>query len=181
MRGRKLLIGGGVLILAVVGGVVYYLGPGAPDAGALRSAVFRTRAERRAYDGAPPVIPHPPLGGPCTNCHSTVARELPGVGVAPPNPHLRTLGMSETSRCQQCHVFRNSNDVFVKSNFEPLRQEPRRGERLYAAAPPVLPHGHFMREDCNACHSGLAARPEIRCSHPERTHCLQCHARNPGR
>jgi cytochrome c-type protein NapB len=32
-----------------------------------------------------------------------------------------------------------------------------------------------MRENCAACHTGPAAREEIRTSHPERTRCRQCH------
>jgi hypothetical protein len=32
-----------------------------------------------------------------------------------------------------------------------------------------------MREDCAACHESVAGRPEIRCTHPERVNCRQCH------
>lgn len=161
------------LLFVVCCGMGWFRGDGrttVPSASALR-------AERRAYDGAPPVIPHPPLGGTCTNCHAEEARILPGVGIAPPNPHLHTPGLSVASRCQQCHVFKNADTVLVASTFQPLRQEHRRGDRLYPGAPPTVPHALFMREDCNACHDGPTARPEIRCSHPERLHCLQCHAR----
>ncbi len=160
------------LLFVVCCGMGWFRGDGrttVPTASALR-------AERRAYDGAPPIIPHPPLGGTCTNCHAEQARILPGVGVAPPNPHLHTPGLSSVARCQQCHVFKNADTVFVASSFQPLRQEHRRGDRLYPGAPPTVPHALFMREDCNACHDGPTARPEIRCSHPERLHCLQCHA-----
>jgi cytochrome c-type protein NapB len=135
------------------------------------------RAERRAYDGAPPVIPHKPLGGACTSCHATEAREVPGVGVAVANPHRHTPGLSEASRCQQCHVFKTTDSVFVASTFQGLAQDLRPGERMYAGAPPVIPHAYFMREDCASCHTGASARPEFRCTHPERTNCLQCHAR----
>jgi hypothetical protein len=69
------------------------------------AAASKVRAARRAYDGAPPVIPHPPLSGTCTTCHGSAAVEVPGVGLAPPNPHLKTPGLSEKSRCRQCHVF----------------------------------------------------------------------------
>lgn len=136
-----------------------------------------TRSERRAFDGAPPVIPHQPLGGSCTTCHAASAREVPGVGLAPPNPHLKTLGLSEASRCRQCHVFKTSAEVFSGNDFEGLAQNLRHGDRLYPHAPPVIPHQVFMREDCAACHAGEAARPEVKCSHAERTNCLQCHAR----
>jgi cytochrome c-type protein NapB len=97
--------------------------------------------------------------------------------MAPANPHLRTEGLSAFSRCQQCHVFRKTEELFAETTFQGLAQRPRRGERMYAHAPPTIPHHVFMREDCNACHSGPAARKEIECSHPERTRCLQCHGR----
>lgn len=135
------------------------------------------RAERRAYDGAPPVIPHGPLGPSCIVCHAETARDVPGIGFAPPNPHRKTPGMSGAARCQQCHVFQSTREVLVVNDFHPLLQDLRRGERLYASAPPVIPHGLFLREDCAACHAGPASRPEVRCSHPERVNCLQCHAR----
>lgn len=135
------------------------------------------RAERPAYDGAPPVIPHGALGPSCAVCHAETARDVPGIGLAPPNPHLKTPGMSDAARCQQCHVFQSTKEVLIANNFRPLLRDRRRGERLYANAPPVIPHGLFMREDCAACHAGAASRPEVRCSHPERVHCLQCHAR----
>lgn len=136
----------------------------------------RVRAARRAYDGAPPVIPHPPLGGACTTCHTDLGREVPGIGQAPPNPHRHTPGLSDQSRCQQCHVFRQTNEELVANTFQGLGQDLRRGERLYAQAPPVIPHGLFMREDCVACHAGPSVRPEIRCTHPDRLNCRQCHA-----
>src|SRR4051794_22055375 len=85
---------------------------------------FQVRATRRAYDGAPPVIPHAPLGGSCTDCHTTAARILPGLGIAPANPHLRTPGLSAFSRCQQCHVFRTSDELFVETGFRGLAQRP---------------------------------------------------------
>lgn len=137
------------------------------------------RALRRAFDGAPPVIPHAPMGANCTSCHNERGVEVPGVGFAPPSPHEATSGMSAMSRCQQCHVFRNEKAEFVTNSFAGLLQDLRKGERLYPGAPPVVPHPTFMRENCLACHSGPAAREEIRCSHPERSRCLQCHA-SPG-
>lgn len=138
------------------------------------------RAERRAYDGAPPVIPHAPLGPSCTTCHAATAREVPGIGFAPPNPHLKTPGIGDQARCQQCHVFQATKQQLVTNDFRPWPQQLRKGERLYPHAPPVTPHRHFMREDCTACHAGMAARPEILCTHPERVNCLQCHARRAG-
>lgn len=134
-----------------------------------------TRAERRAYDGAPPTIPHRSFGVACTSCHNATGVEVPDVGFAPPSPHELTSGMSATSRCPQCHVYVTTTEVFQTSEFVGLAQNLRRGARLYPHAPPVIPHPVFMRENCAACHTGPAAREEIRCSHPERIRCRQCH------
>ncbi len=142
--------------------------------GAFKTAAL-ARAERRAFDGAPPVIPHSNFGIGCTECHNAEGMDVADVGFAPPSPHEITQGMSALARCRQCHVFASSDDVFVASRFAGLRQDLRRGGRLNDLAPPTLPHPSFMRENCVACHSGPAAREEIRTPHPERTRCVQCH------
>ncbi len=135
------------------------------------------RAQRRAYNGAPPVIPHEPFGAACVACHTGTGVEVPGIGFSPPSPHGETPGMTHMSRCQQCHVFQDYTAIpFTESVFEGLEQDLRQGDRLYPGAPPVIPHRVFMRESCLSCHSGPQAREEIRTSHPERTRCLQCHA-----
>lgn len=133
------------------------------------------RAERRLYDGAPPVIPHQPLGAACIACHDGDGLAVPDLGYAPPMPHAATAGMSTLSHCQQCHVFQRTGERFRDNSFAGLRQDLRRGRRLYGGAPPVMPHPVFMRENCTACHAGPAAREEIRTSHPERRNCRQCH------
>jgi cytochrome c-type protein NapB len=133
------------------------------------------RAERRLYDGAPPVIPHRSFGADCVSCHRSEGVEVPGVGYSPPNPHEATRGMSAMSRCRQCHVFAETDEVFVENEFAGLRQDLRRGERFAGNSPPVIPHRVFMRENCLACHAGPAAREEVRTSHPERVRCRQCH------
>ena len=142
--------------------------------GALKSAAA-ARAERRLYDGAPPVAPHEDYGIDCTSCHATEGIEVEGVGFSPPLPHGDTQGLSEESRCRQCHVFAVTDELFVESEFVGLRQDLRVGRRLHVHAPPTIPHKVFMRENCVACHSGPAAREEIRTSHPERVRCRQCH------
>jgi cytochrome c-type protein NapB len=97
------------------------------------------------------------------------------MGFAPANPHLETRRDGGTTNCRQCHVHTTSSGVLVASRFSGLPQTIRRGGRLYPGAPPVIPHFVAMRENCLACHSGPAARPEIRTSHPERANCTQCH------
>lgn len=140
-----------------------------------RSGWSQARAERRAYDGAPPVIPHMPMGANCTSCHSQTGIQFGEMGFAPPMPHAISPNQGMFARCEQCHVYVEEASLFAESGFEPLRQDLRKGKRSNPLAPPVLPHPVFMRENCLACHTGPAAREEIRCTHPERSRCVQCH------
>ena len=133
------------------------------------------RAERRLFDGAPPVIPHEPFSAGCVSCHNIEGVAVEGVGFSPPSPHEQTSGMSAMSRCRQCHVFRQGADQFVANSFVGLRQDLRAGRRLNRLSPPVIPHQVQMRENCAACHTGPAAREAIRTTHPERVRCRQCH------
>lgn len=170
------LVSGVVLTLAIGVGVWLIRASAEAPTDILTAKPLAARAVRRSYDGAPPVIPHPPQGAACQTCHTNEAREVPGLGLALPNPHLKTVGLGDHARCQQCHVFQTVTAEFVTSRFEPRPPAFRAGERLYPGAPPTIPHAVFMREDCKTCHSGTASRPEIRCSHPERINCMQCHA-----
>jgi cytochrome c-type protein NapB len=133
------------------------------------------RAERRAYDGAPPVIPHPNLGAACTSCHHERGVEVQGLGFAPRMPHANTDGLSDVARCVQCHVFQTGKGEFRPSGFVGLRQDLRKGARASPGAPPVIPHLVQLREQCVSCHDGPAAREAIRTPHPERARCRQCH------
>ncbi|MFN0006973.1 MAG: hypothetical protein ACKVXR_03620 [Planctomycetota bacterium] len=146
-----------------------------PGGGGREKSAESVRAGRRLYDGAPPVIPHAEFGAECTSCHGDQGIEVEGVGYSVPSPHERTAGLSAISRCTQCHVFRRTDEEFVANGFAGLEQDLRPGTRQHALAPPTLPHPVFMRENCAACHTGPAAREGIRCSHPERSRCLQCH------
>ncbi|MFY9344715.1 MAG: hypothetical protein WAT39_19645 [Planctomycetota bacterium] len=146
--------------------------PGRPDA-LKTSAVLR--AERRLYDGAPPVIPHQDFGAACLGCHGPAGLAVPGTGFAPPAPHADMTPPSAMSRCVQCHVSKQTDALFAANHFAGLRQDLRAGKRLHDLAPPVIPHQVLLRENCQACHTGPAAREEIRCPHPERERCVQCH------
>ncbi|MCA9081717.1 MAG: nitrate reductase cytochrome c-type subunit [Planctomycetaceae bacterium] len=133
------------------------------------------RAVRRAYDGAPPVIPHKSLKAACVTCHSETGQHVPELGFAAANPHFNTSHAGSLSNCRQCHLFQSSGADFVENSFEGIPQTITRGSRAYPGAPPMVPHSKLMRENCQACHSGPSARPEIRCSHTMRTNCVQCH------
>ena len=132
------------------------------------------RAAGRAYDGAPPVIPHA-IAGECVTCHDEQGTVIAGVGVAPASPHGAQAASGGLRRCRQCHVPSTTTDVMVASVFSGLPQGPWKGGRATAGAPPTIPHTLQFRENCLACHAGPASRMEIRTSHPERPRCRQCH------
>ena len=141
----------------------------------LTPATLEERAKRRAYDGAPPTIPHEPFGQECATCHAIRGKEIPTIGFAPANPHLGDNREGALSNCTQCHLFKRSEALFVESEFQGSHSSGTHVARAHSLAPPVVPHSINMRSNCLACHSGIAARPEIVCSHPERTNCSQCH------
>ena len=170
--GLTSLFAAGVILLASGCGDRWVEVPGGD--GAVKSSA-EVRAERRAYDGAPPVIPHDSFGGDCSACHDSRGTAVAGVGYAPASPHDDSPAAGNTQRCRQCHVFSSGTDLFAASNFEGLNQDMRVGGRLNPISPPTIPHRILMRESCVACHAGPAAREEIRTTHPERTRCRQCH------
>ncbi|REJ80694.1 MAG: hypothetical protein DWQ36_11040 [Acidobacteria bacterium] len=179
------------LVLAAVGCVPTQRGRGPHwgDAASVEATNDEVRRERRAYRGAPPVIPHGEHPSPCTACHAGQAVVVAGVGIAPANPHgvvdasssaapalsLHQEISGRTRDCRQCHVPRVVESTFVASEFAGLRSPSQRGSRQHPLAPPRIPHPSWMRENCLACHAGPAARPEIATSHPERVVCRQCH------
>lgn len=141
-------------------------------------AALATRSEGRAFEGAPPTIPHPVGQGSaqeCLVCHDKGAQV--GAKTAPPIPH------APYTVCTQCHVPQSpalpmlspsSFQELTQSNFEGLRQAPY----PYLAspgAPPQQPHQSFMREVCSSCH-GVLGQAGLQTSHPERQSCQQCHA-----
>jgi nitrate reductase cytochrome c-type subunit len=146
-----------------------------PDREGAVKSTAGVRAERRAYDGAPPTVPHENFGASCMGCHDERGQSVTGVGFAPASPHDDTSKAGGTTRCRQCHVFVTTDDVFVVSEYEGIPQDLTAGDRATAGAPPRIPHRILMRENCVACHDGPGAREEARTTHPERTRCRQCH------
>jgi len=135
---------------------------------------IEVRAAGRAYDGAPPVIPHA-LPGACTTCHDDDGSEIAGIGVAPASPHGALGAAGLFQRCRQCHVAAETSAVMVSSAFTGLPQGAWKGGRATPGAPPTIPHTLQLRENCLSCHAGPASRVEIRTTHPERPRCRQCH------
>lgn len=140
-----------------------------------KQASSKLRAARRAYNGAPPIIPHPienTNDAACYACHSN------GVKLA----GLRASVMSHAflANCVQCHApmapapFREI-DATVETTFVGL-PAPQEGQRAYPGAPPTIPHSRWMRENCKACHGGTQGWAGMESTHPWRTNCVQCHA-----
>lgn len=139
-----------------------------------KSELLALRAMRRAYPGAPPVVPHAidqMTSAACMACHGNGLR-LPDNRIASKMPH------EYLPNCTQCHVEQNALDLppfeLAQNFFQPL-DSPVSGTRAWPGAPPTIPHGTFMRSDCMACHGVIAHEP-LRTSHPWQTNCLQCHA-----
>lgn len=140
---------------------------------AQRVAAVAARAQRRAYDGAPPVIPHPideqnPAG--CLACHQTGMRVQ---GLTAP-----VLSHPPYAQCTQCHApnaGRAWADASPAENTFAGLTSGGPGSRAWDGAPPTMPHGEWMRQACESCH-GVAGLPGIRTTHPERQNCRQCHA-----
>lgn len=166
-----------VLVVVVLAGLAACGGGEGPSGSGLEVAQSSAavRAARRAYDGAPPVVPHDDFGMTCGSCHHVSGMPVEGLGFAPASPHEGTARAYSTQRCRQCHVFALSEGLFVQSGFMGLGQDLQPGERLYPGAPPTMPHKMLMRENCAACHTGPGARAEIATTHPERDRCTQCH------
>jgi len=135
------------------------------------------RASRRAFAGAPPVIPHPVAQRDypsCLTCHAQGLRI--DTRIAPAMSH------SLIENCMQCHTTQQAAappmrvattmSAIAGNSFEGTRETV--GERAYVGAPPQMPHTTFMREACASCHGVLGQG--IRTTHPERPNCLQCHA-----
>ena len=171
-RSSRARVGVGVAAIACLV-LVSACGTGAPSGAVARST--GERAAGRAYDGAPPTIPHDAAVGACVTCHDGDGTAIDGIGVAPASPHGDTAADGAFRRCRQCHVPETGAPLFVTSLFTGLPQGPWQGSRATPGAPPTIPHTLQLRGECLTCHAGSGARAEILTTHPERTRCRQCH------
>lgn len=139
------------------------------------AAALDARAQRRAFDGAPPTVPHPieqQSADACLACHEKGL--LAGSRRAPAISHRAFVS------CTQCHVEAREPSVAppdpadVASAFVGLAS-PTAGARAFEGAPPTMPHPSWMRERCGSCH-GPSAHPGLQTSHLARRSCEQCHA-----
>ena len=131
------------------------------------------RQKNRAFNGAPPIIPHPiseMSAESCVACHSQGSQ----------TETLRIPRMSHPflSNCTQCHVGTASPDMpnamVIANHFVGLLA-PEGGPRAFAGAPPQMPHASWMRVDCLSCHGQTGYRG-LQTTHPWRQNCQQCHA-----
>lgn len=154
---------------------------------AMKDAALRDRLRTRAFDGAPPVIPHrveQQSAQSCLTCHREGMQLGHQIATKISHPHY--------ANCLGCHV-EQAGSLPIASQVattgqprmpvateEPtnhfsgiLRAGP--GTRASPGAPPTIPHTIHLRGDCLSCH-GLVARPGLRTTHPWLTNCVQCHA-----
>lgn len=155
----------------------FYGDPSATDQ--QRAAAVAIRNQRRAFSGAPPVVPHAideRNAQACLACHGSGLKV--GQVIAPKMSH------HYLPNCTQCHVEGVQNAPWGVASSEPKTTfvglpEPGRGERAGPGAPPTIPHAQWMRSDCTTCHGELG-REGLRTSHPWRVNCTQCHAPSRG-
>lgn len=134
-----------------------------------------TRASRRAFNGAPPVIPHAVEhtgDAACYACH--------GQGMRIGDRVANRMSHRFLANCTQCHAAGPPKpfldvDSTVETSFVGL-PAPLRGERAFPGAPPTIPHSTWMREQCLACHGNQAGWAGLESTHPWRINCTQCHA-----
>ena len=156
-------------------------GPLTNVSAAERQTAIADRMQRRAYDGAPPVVPHPITQdsvASCLSCH--------GQGLQIRDRMATRISHAHFTNCTQCHVPSHGAGIPLKetSLLQALTTNdfsgstPRKGTRAWTGAPPTIPHPSSMRSDCASCH-GAAGLYGLRTPHLERQACTQCHVAEP--
>ncbi len=152
---------------------------------------------RRAYPGAPPIVPHgltllEARTNACNNCHARGGYSPRFGAYVPVTPH------PEMGSCLQCHAADDATVGVTLPTYDPnticrqchdpdaLRPArmpmgwqvapwPRPVARTGNGPPPTIPHDLHLRSNCVACHAGPGAVAELRTDHPARSNCRQCH------
>jgi len=144
------------------------------------------RSILRAYDGAPPQVPHSTTQtaySKCLICHekgfTLKDEQSEGINdrvVGPIVPHPNWVN------CVQCHVPQNTEKKFVKSTFEPYRitrikpkPDPSVDPAENSGPPPQMPHAMQNRENCKVCHASSTGSLAIKSPHGDRDGCQYCH------
>jgi cytochrome c-type protein NapB len=141
------------------------------------------RQSLRAFDGAPPVVPHPipqESSAACLPCH--------GPGLTIKDRVASKISHAHYGSCTQCHVPAQTGPrittdpvllAALTDNVFSGAVAPTKGARAWPGAPPTTPHSTLMRSDCNSCH-GPTGLFGLRTPHPDRQNCVQCHAPDAG-
>lgn len=141
---------------------------------AARAASMDRRAALRAFEGAPPVIPHSILDMNVQTCRACHAE-----GLVTGDKVARMVSHTYLPNCTQCHVeaegFLLDPSAIPANGFDGWRSAGLGGTRAAAGAPPVVPHTFFMRTNCVSCH-GEFGYDGWRPDHLSRSSCAQCHA-----
>ena len=140
-------------------------------------ASTKIRGSRRAFNGAPPIIPHTienTADAACYACH--------GKGMQIGDRVANQMSHGFLANCTQCHAPPPPTpfvdvDVEVETTFVGM-PAPLKGERAYDGAPPTIPHSTWMRQTCLACHGNEAGWAGLQSTHPWRVNCLQCHGQS---
>ncbi|MBL8815099.1 MAG: hypothetical protein JNL58_03635 [Planctomyces sp.] len=133
---------------------------------------LQQRSQNRAFNGAPPTVPHPidqQSDVSCIACHRN--------GAVTSSLLIPKMSHTMMANCTQCHVEsepRHLPSVVFRENLFTGLPAPTGGPRAFPGAPPQMPHTTWMRSDCMSCH-GYSGRHGIRTTHPWRSNCLQCH------
>ncbi len=143
------------------------------DKFAARVRSMEHRASLRAFEGAPPVIPHPIADLNIETCRACHAQ-----GLKAGDKVAKMVSHTFLTNCTQCHV-EAAGALFVSevdppNSFVGARSGGYGGTRAWAGAPPVMPHTTFMRTNCVSCH-GEHGYDGWRPDHLSRTNCVQCH------
>lgn len=143
------------------------------DKFASRVRAMERRAELRAFEGAPPMIPHATADLNIQTCRACHAQ-----GLKAGDKVARGVSHTYLVNCTQCHVEAVSDradlGLSAGNTFIGLRPSGYGGTRAWAGAPPVMPHTTFMRTNCVSCH-GEFGYDGWRPDHLSRTNCAQCH------
>lgn len=141
------------------------------------------RESRRAFAGAPPVVPHPvnqQNSASCLACHGKTTRVA---GLSVPQ-----ISHPAYTNCLQCHAagtgptstWERPSEEFatplLDNSFSGVNA-PRPASRAFVGAPPVMSHPLWMRQNCISCH-GAGGSSAIKPDHAARQNCVQCHATN---
>ncbi len=138
-----------------------------------KTSALQRRDTNRAFNGAPPTIPHAvseSSTAACMVCH--------GAGAKTESLRIPKIPHQFLTNCTQCHVESHPRhataSLFRETSFVGL-PAPTAGPRAFPGAPPQIPHSTWMRGECMSCH-GFAGLQGIRTTHPWRNNCTQCHA-----